>query len=171
MLSGVEGEKDMVYYKSYRIVDGKPRWVIVDGRDNIVDRNPTKEQVKLTIIKRKIPIEDRVCCICGNIFTYMIDSIYPMWYTHNCEKLNCTGYLCNDCFMIYDQKSFKNLQKTMRKNRTGQISKDSEFGKGVIIECVIARVRGLKNVNIEIDNFIFNSIKNIIDDLCLGILP
>lgn len=46
MLSGVEGEKYMVYYKSCRIVDGKPRWVIVDGRDNIVDRNPCKRELK-----------------------------------------------------------------------------------------------------------------------------
>jgi len=33
-------------YKSYRIIDGKPRWVIVDETGNIVNRNPNKDELK-----------------------------------------------------------------------------------------------------------------------------
>lgn len=33
-------------YKSYRIIDGKPRWIIVDENGNIVNKNPTKEELK-----------------------------------------------------------------------------------------------------------------------------
>jgi len=32
-------------YKSYRIIDGKPRWVIVDETGNIVNRNPSKDEL------------------------------------------------------------------------------------------------------------------------------
>lgn len=33
-------------YKSNRIIDGKPKWVIVDDNGNIIDRDPDKEQLK-----------------------------------------------------------------------------------------------------------------------------
>lgn len=33
-------------YKSYRIINGKPRWVIVDENGNIVNRNPTEDELK-----------------------------------------------------------------------------------------------------------------------------
>lgn len=33
-------------YKAYRIVDGKPRWIIVDENGNIVNRNPSKCELK-----------------------------------------------------------------------------------------------------------------------------
>ncbi len=36
----------MKYYKSVRLVDGKPRWVIVDENDNIVNKNPSKDELK-----------------------------------------------------------------------------------------------------------------------------
>lgn len=35
----------MKYYKSVRLVDGKPRWVIVDENDNIVNNNPSKDEL------------------------------------------------------------------------------------------------------------------------------
>jgi len=34
------------HYKSYRIIDGKPRWVIVDETSKIVNRNPSKDELK-----------------------------------------------------------------------------------------------------------------------------
>jgi hypothetical protein len=37
----------MKYYKSYRIVDGKPRWIIIDENGKIVNRNPSKDELKL----------------------------------------------------------------------------------------------------------------------------
>lgn len=33
-------------YKSYRFVDGKARWIIVDENENIVNRNPSKDELK-----------------------------------------------------------------------------------------------------------------------------
>lgn len=36
----------MAYYKSYRIIDGKPRWLIEDENGNIINRNPCKGELK-----------------------------------------------------------------------------------------------------------------------------
>ena len=36
----------MTYYKSWRLIDGKPRLVIVDETGNIVNRNPTEDELK-----------------------------------------------------------------------------------------------------------------------------
>ena len=34
-------------YKSYRIIDEKPRWIIVDENENIINKNPDKDKLKL----------------------------------------------------------------------------------------------------------------------------
>lgn len=36
----------MKRYKSYRIIDGKPKWVILDDNMNIVDKDPSKAELK-----------------------------------------------------------------------------------------------------------------------------
>lgn len=36
----------MTYLKSYRIIDGKPRWVIVDENGTILNRNPGKKELR-----------------------------------------------------------------------------------------------------------------------------
>lgn len=33
-------------YRTCRIIDGKPRWIIVDENGNVINRNPTKEELK-----------------------------------------------------------------------------------------------------------------------------
>lgn len=35
----------MTYYKSWRIIDGKPRWVVVDETGKIVNRNPNEDEL------------------------------------------------------------------------------------------------------------------------------
>ena len=63
-------------YKDSRIIDTKPKWVIVDEDGKIINRNPTKEELKCLKIfkndgrsnpKRKIPYNDtNTCDRCGN---------------------------------------------------------------------------------------------------------
>ena len=36
----------MTNYKSWRLIDGKPRWIVVGEFGNIVNRNPNKEELK-----------------------------------------------------------------------------------------------------------------------------
>lgn len=35
----------MMYYKSYRIIDGKPRWIIVDETSKMVNASPSKDEL------------------------------------------------------------------------------------------------------------------------------
>jgi hypothetical protein len=35
----------MTCYKAWRIVDSKPRWVVIDGSGKIINYNPTKEEL------------------------------------------------------------------------------------------------------------------------------
>lgn len=36
----------MTKYKRYTIIDGKSKWVIVDGNGNIINKYPSKEEMK-----------------------------------------------------------------------------------------------------------------------------
>jgi len=45
-------------YKSCRFIDGKVIWVIVDKIGGIIDRNPSKKQLKSAIIKKRVGRQD-----------------------------------------------------------------------------------------------------------------
>lgn len=40
----------MTKYKDWRYVDDKSRWVVVDETDKIINRNPTKDELKLLVV-------------------------------------------------------------------------------------------------------------------------
>lgn len=100
-----KGEYKCKYYKSVRLIDGKSRWVITDEYDNIVDKNPTKEQLKSAAIidgrKRtrfSVPFKERKCCICGKDETYVTNSGTSQWFDHICNKIDCTKCMCKICY-------------------------------------------------------------------------
>lgn len=37
----------MTYYKSYRIIEGKGKWVVVNENGRIINKNAKKEELKL----------------------------------------------------------------------------------------------------------------------------
>lgn len=146
----------MYYYKSFRYINGKVRLIITDENNNII-QNPTKEQIKMAIhenVKRYRDYGIRRCCKCEDNETNKNYDGTPHWYYCSCGKSDCTGYLCNKCKMKFYHNmpdSHKNLRKIMQKCRIN-ISTDSDTGKGIIIEAIIAKVRNLKLVCIEEDN-------------------
>lgn len=79
----------MVYYKSYRIVDGKAKWVIEDENGGI-NKSPTKEQLKVAIIcgwnPRKNVITNRKCCKCGRSETYIRPNGDPEWLRYKDKR-------------------------------------------------------------------------------------
>lgn len=96
------------------------------------------------------------CCKCGSNETYIRPSGYPCWFMDYNDKGDWTGkYVCHKCYHRYDNNSTDNLIKSMRKCRNKGISKYSNTGKGFIGEQIVANVRGLKNCNIEKDDFNF----------------
>lgn len=89
-------------YKSLRIIDGKPRWVIIDEHDNIIDKNPTKERLKCLIVdnkRKKKVLKDRKCCKCGNTDTYIDKNGNPTWlrYLDKNKVWDEESFVCSRC--------------------------------------------------------------------------
>lgn len=151
----------MIYYKSLRLVNGKPKWMLKDENYDII-KSPTKDQIKSALFEEDRP---KRCCICGGYESYIdLGTGNPHWYSHKCGKKDCTEYMCHRCSCKNYQKSTddqNNLLKLTFSFRTGNIDIENSKGEGLIIEAVVAKIRNLKNYNIESDNF------NMIFDLCI----
>lgn len=87
----------MVHYKSYRIVDGKARWVVIDDNGNIIDKSPTKKKINDAILEMEKNILVRRCCVCGGDSTYIYPDGRIQWHSHICKKINCTHTICDKC--------------------------------------------------------------------------
>lgn len=127
----------MTYYKSTRIINGKPTLVITNEDGDIIDRNPTKEQINLAkksgVIEYRISKSKRIkCCICG------INKTNWNWRRYYDEK-GCwdrKSYICKTCYTKdYHKKEDKN--RYIRKYRIGQLSIKDNTGKGLITESIV----------------------------------
>lgn len=144
----------MIYYKSLRLVNGKPKWILKDENYDII-KSPTKDQIKSAFFEEDRP---KRCCICGGYESYIdLRTGNPHWYSHKCGKKDCTEYICHKCSCKnYQNNNFDsqhNLMKLTYNFRTGNIDIESSKGEGLIIEAVVAKVRHLRNYNIESDNY------------------
>lgn len=151
----------MTYYKSARYIDGKTRIVITDENGNIIDKNPVKEQIKLAIPdkkrKSKGELENRICCICGSRITHKSSKGVYQW----CREYGIKGWtgrwMCFNCngnnYQEKDPNSQRNIIKSIRNLRTGNIKKDSEQGIVIITQAVVAKVNGIEDLNIKTDNY------------------
>lgn len=151
----------MIYYKSYRIIDGKPQWVITDENCNII-KNPTKEQLKIAIFdnsRNNSKYNRRTCCDCGNSETYIRPDGIPQWYSCECDKINCTRYLCKYCWSNDYQHntsySSYNIAKLFADWRNGNLDPSSTSGKGFIGQQIAAKRYDVEDCNLIMDNFHF----------------
>lgn len=149
--------------KSCRIIDGKPKWIIVDENGKIVNRNPSKEDLK----GLNIEIGDH-----GNTRKEKYNE------TNTCEFIEtdgerCTEKLCpgnarqfniNGKIVWYCEKhsgryratlpnSQNNTRKLIANFRNNNLSVESPSGKGYISQKVTCIVRGIEDLNIKNDNF------------------
>lgn len=129
-----------MYYKSVRIINGKPKWVINDDHGNIIDRNPTIELLNSFDVynRRKgyLP-RNKICCWCGSIETYK-----DHWYLCGYNKKGCTKCLCYACHHGSDW-------------RTGNLDPLSNTGKGFIGQQIVAITYGVEDCNLKMNNFHF----------------
>lgn len=105
----------------------------------------------------------RKCCVCDSSDTYIDNSGVHQWFKYRDEKGNWDrkSYICSRCYyrnhyhnvIKSDPNSTVGTMKSMAKYRNKQLSKYSNIGKGFIGEQIIVNTRGLKNCNIELDNF------------------
>lgn len=141
----------MKIYKAWRMPGNgeKPRWMLVDENEKIINKNPTKDQLKLAILGKFPKI--RRCCLCQSHETYQKNDI-QQWHKHKCGEYNCTRYLCDRCYKR-DPNSYHGIIKSMRDHRNKRLDKDSTTGKGFIGQQIIAKILGVEDCNIKTNNF------------------
>jgi len=150
------------YYKSYRIIDGKPRWVIVDNTGNIINRNPSKEELK-GLEKEKYKSQKtnslnynktNTCDRCRD------KDIKTELHPGNARReLNKEGdwtgrWLCPKCKADYYNNlpdSSNNIKKSLRYHRTENLDKNSGHAKGDDFEELTHRWKGVKILGKEND--------------------
>jgi len=99
------------------------------------------------------------CAKCGSSDTYINTGGTSDWRIHYDEKgvWDRKSYECKRCnqgdYQRYSEDSQNNIRKGISNSRNSQIYIYSRRGKGLIGEAVIAKVRSLKVVSIESDNF------------------
>lgn len=146
--------EDEGIYKSYRIIDGKPRWTIVDDNGDIISRNPTRDELKT--LKKELykpkPTRPKTdftgikCYICGgdNLTTKTA-------FSEGDEKGYRTGrWLCKKCYnKVQNDKpdSCNNLLKSVSDRRTGNQNPDSPNAKGDLGEKLTCIWKGVDNLN------------------------
>lgn len=158
-------------YKSFRMVDGKgskPRHVIVDESGNIVNKRPSKEELKgledeRLIVRRIIngKYNDTNSCDnikedgkrCGN---KLIQGNYPR---REYKDGKWTGrWFCKSCYDYDYYRSVlkndpNNLRKLIGDRRTGNLRVNSSQAKGDKFQELTCRWRCVKDLNVENNNF------------------
>lgn len=101
------------------------------------------EKEKTRKIKERFS-QEKICCRCRSIETYVDPNGYHRWHRHVCDKKSCTKFLCDKCW---------NKVEYNADWRDGNLDPESPPGKGFATEMTVAKVRNLKNCNLELDNF------------------
>lgn len=155
-------------YKSKRIIDGKPKWVIVDENEKIVSRNPNKEELKgLEIFetdryRRTYKYNPtNTCDICGINFD---DAPY---YGHphreyDKERKWIGRWICQNCYQKEEYKKGKttlNLIVEMGDRRSGNLDPNCTSARADRFEDLTCKWRStvsiipIENLNIKNDNY------------------
>lgn len=130
----------------------------------MLDRYGTIDPVEIQNIKyeyhRNIRLKIK-CCVCNSDKSYVkgLDQfgydIYD-WRSCKCGKGNCTIYICKKCYCkeyVKADDSQNNIRKCLADSRTGNIDRFTNHGKDLIGQWIAARVLGLKDLNLENNNF------------------
>lgn len=133
-------------YKSCRIINGQPKWIYFDEKKKII-KNPTKEQRKLAENFRYNPGDT---CDCG-----CKRKLKPgKAYKERDINSSLTGrFLHINCWQKFDHNSSHSIIKSLRDSRTGKLDPNSTKAKGDIFQLITCKVRKVKDLNIENDNF------------------
>lgn len=149
-------------YRTYRFVDGKARWIIVDENEKIINRNPSKEELKgleKEIYFKKKYNETNTCDRCG------IDFDIATGHPHreqNKERNWTEKWLCQGCYYKERYKNGNtnnNLIKSLANHRTNNLDPNSATGKGNLFQELTCRWRStistipIEDLNKKLDNY------------------
>lgn len=102
--------------------------------------------------RNRVDHSNTICCICGS------NKTSGSWLRYRDKNGNWDykSYQCTKCYSEILNKlpdSYQNFNKLLRKCRSGTFSIKDNMGKGYIGEFVLAKVRGLENINVATDNY------------------
>lgn len=131
----------MTCYKAWRIVDSKPRWVVIDDSGKIINYNPTKEELtgldfcqnlRDRRFRRENYNETNTCPMIKKDGTICGKELIPHYTMRERDKDgNETGrWLCKNCHSIYDPNGQWYLLRSVENRRTGNLSPESPCGIG-----------------------------------------
>lgn len=160
-------------FKSYRIVDKRPRWVIVNDYGEITNRNPNKEELKglkkeiqkpysrgnVSMYREYHHNDTETCDRCGKDFAKL------GWSRPLCEYDKESRWterrVCSNCWQKYDPNSSHNIMKLTTDRRIGNIKLDSNNHKGDRYQKVSCILYNARDLNCECNNY-----KSPIDHWC-----
>ncbi len=133
----------MTNYKSTRIIDGKPRKVIVDENRKIINKNPKKDELKSIPLWNFKHNVKNTCEECGIDFDNLKSDHPRKEYD---EKENWTGrWLCNKCVQKCDPNSHNNIRKLLTritdKNVYRLRSNGNYNGLNICDECKVEKLK------------------------------
>lgn len=152
-------------YKSCRMINGKAKWVIVNGHREIINRNPNTDEIKSLEIDyipdyhpNRCNIE--ICDECKK--ERLVPGKALKEYD---EEEEWTGrWLCVKCWYHIDYKNRENTQakiiKMLSARRIGNINKEHTNYKGDLFQELTCRWRStvstipVEDLNKRLDNYI-----------------
>lgn len=147
----------MTEYKSYRIIDEKPQWVIVDENGQIINRNPSKEELRRPGKEILLPYtrgnkkiikynDTNSCDICRKDFS-LLGWTHP--YREYDDKGNWTGrWTCNTCFQKVEHK-----KRMLSDRRTGNLNPNSNQALGDNLEELTDKLFETKRLSVFYDKY------------------
>lgn len=150
----------MIEYTSKRYIDGKVRQIIVDENGNIINRTPSKDELKG--LDKHLEERQRIRGYYNDTNTCdecKIEKLIPGETYRECDnKGNWTGrWICKKCYMIYDYHkrpdTNHNIIKSLAKCRTGNLDPNCSSAKGYNFEKLTSIWKGVKILSNENDNY------------------
>lgn len=137
-------DNDNIKYKTFKIPNNgqKPRWVIIGGDGFIINKNPTKEELKSAKKWNFKHNSTETCYRCGESFGNVPGN-------HKKEKDKDGRWLgiwdCSNCYEKYDPNSSRNIIKSMRDCRNNNLDSNSNQGIGYITSVLVKKFLGIED--------------------------
>lgn len=108
--------------------------------------------------RSKAYLAGRICCECkcGNEGTYRNNSGSYFWYTCKCGNENCTGWLCHKDYtrrQSHKPGGYIDTMKYLTDIRMNNVEIDSDKGRYIICQAVVAKTLEIDDLNMENDNY------------------
>ena len=152
----VEISTTMAFYKSYRYIDGKARWIIIDENGIIINKFPKKEDLKTFVYYDEIihtcPRIKEDGEVCG-------EPLLPEKRIKEKDKEgNPAGRrICNKCYMyIYhknENRKKEGRERYLSNRRMGKLDPNSNAYIGDKFQKLACEWKGLNDLNLENNNY------------------